>query len=112
MAPPQSQAAPVGDAANITVQVCYAPPPPAAPVMLQLKVAPGTTLAAAVALSAPALPVPATILAACRTGIWGKLRPAETVLREADRIELYRPLSAEPKEARRRRAKEKAAPAG
>lgn len=37
-------------------------------------------------------------------GVWGKVRPMEHVLREGDRIELYRPLVADPKTARRKRA--------
>ncbi|MEQ1516073.1 MAG: RnfH family protein [Usitatibacteraceae bacterium] len=36
-------------------------------------------------------------------GVWGKLRPAHYVLRDDDRIELYRPLKADPKQARRAR---------
>ena len=37
------------------------------------------------------------------TGIWGRSRPLDTVLRERDRVEIYRPLQMDPKEARRRR---------
>ncbi len=40
-----------------------------------------------------------------RVGIWGKLRPPETLLRARDRIELYRSLTVDPKEARRLRYK-------
>jgi len=39
-------------------------------------------------------------------GIFGKLAKADTVLRDKDRIEIYRPLIADPKEVRRRRAEE------
>jgi putative ubiquitin-RnfH superfamily antitoxin RatB of RatAB toxin-antitoxin module len=38
------------------------------------------------------------------TGIWSKPKPRETPLADGDRVELYRPLLADPKEARRRRA--------
>jgi len=38
-----------------------------------------------------------------RVGIWGRVRPLDTPLRERDRIEVYRPLTVDPKEARRRR---------
>lgn len=38
-----------------------------------------------------------------RIGIWGRVRPLETPLRERDRIEVYRPLTVDPKEARRLR---------
>ena len=40
-------------------------------------------------------------------GIWGKVRSQQTVLREGDRIELYRRLKADPKDARRVRAGKK-----
>lgn len=38
-----------------------------------------------------------------RCGVWGKLRPLDHPLREGDRIEVYRPLQVDPKEARRQR---------
>lgn len=38
-------------------------------------------------------------------GIWGRAATLATPLREGDRVELYRPLVVDPKEARRRRAK-------
>jgi len=38
-----------------------------------------------------------------RVGIWGRMRPLDTVLRDRDRIEVYRPLTVDPKEARRQR---------
>lgn len=36
-------------------------------------------------------------------GIWGRKCPADTVLRDGDRLELYRPLRVDPKVARRER---------
>lgn len=39
------------------------------------------------------------------TGIWGRKQPLQTVLREGDRVEIYRPLHVDPKEARRLRYK-------
>jgi putative ubiquitin-RnfH superfamily antitoxin RatB of RatAB toxin-antitoxin module len=36
-------------------------------------------------------------------GIWGCFRPPDTLLRDGDRIEVYRPLRVEPMEARRLR---------
>ena len=41
-----------------------------------------------------------------KLGIFGKLVKTDTVLRDKDRIEIYRPLIADPKEVRRRRAEE------
>ena len=40
-------------------------------------------------------------------GIFSRKVPMDQVLREGDRVEIYRPLIADPKEARRRRADEK-----
>ena len=39
-------------------------------------------------------------------GIFGKLTTLDKTLRDHDRIEIYRPLSADPKEIRRKRAAE------
>lgn len=39
-----------------------------------------------------------------QVGIFGKKKSLDTVLRDGDRVELYRPLLADPKESRRRRA--------
>lgn len=43
---------------------------------------------------------------AADVGIWGKSFPLDTPLKEGDRIEQYRPLVADPKQARHRRANE------
>jgi putative ubiquitin-RnfH superfamily antitoxin RatB of RatAB toxin-antitoxin module len=37
-------------------------------------------------------------------GIWGRAVSGDALVRDGDRIELYRPLAADPKDARRRRA--------
>lgn len=39
------------------------------------------------------------------TGIWGRKQPQQGALREHDRVEIYRPLRVDPKEARRLRYK-------
>jgi hypothetical protein len=39
-----------------------------------------------------------------RTGILGRLAPLDACLAEGDRVEIYRPLVADPKDRRRRRA--------
>ena len=39
-----------------------------------------------------------------RVGVWGKQVTPETRLRDRDRVEIYRPLIADPKEVRRERA--------
>ncbi|HUL93564.1 MAG TPA: RnfH family protein [Burkholderiales bacterium] len=42
-------------------------------------------------------------------GIYGKVVPAGTILRDGDRVEIYRPLLADPKDLRRARAARKRA---
>lgn len=43
-------------------------------------------------------------------GVFGRKAPAERVLKWGDRVEIYRPLEVDPKEARRRRAQLKKNP--
>jgi putative ubiquitin-RnfH superfamily antitoxin RatB of RatAB toxin-antitoxin module len=44
-------------------------------------------------------------LAAVRVGVFGRLVDLGRAVAAGDRIEIYRPLTADPKEARRRRAR-------
>ena len=92
---------------KLSVQVCFAPSPVAAVVMIDLLVAPGTTLADSITQSGIVARMAGLDPLQCKSGIWSKLRPAQTVLRDRDRVEIYRPLIADPKEARRRRADKK-----
>jgi putative ubiquitin-RnfH superfamily antitoxin RatB of RatAB toxin-antitoxin module len=39
--------------------------------------------------------------------VWGRWATLDSVLRDGDRVEIYRPLQADPKEVRRRRAAKK-----
>jgi putative ubiquitin-RnfH superfamily antitoxin RatB of RatAB toxin-antitoxin module len=64
---------------------------------LTLRLLAGATVADAIAQSGWELP------AALRVGIWGRPRALGDVLRDRDRIELCRPLTVDPKEARRQR---------
>ncbi len=93
----------------VRVQVCYALPDDAFLQTLQLPT--GTRLAQALAASELLQRFPALKAALdggeLKVGIFGKLKPTDTVLRDGDRIEVYRPLQADPKESRRRRAKHK-----
>lgn len=61
------------------------------------------TVAEAIAAAALATRFPAIDLSACRYGLWGREVAAGVKLREGDRVELLRPLQADPKESRRRR---------
>lgn len=45
-----------------------------------------------------------TAASAAAVGVWGKVRPSDYLLREGDRVELYRSLQANPKDARRANA--------
>lgn len=95
-------------AGQIRIQVCYAKPD--AVFLEELQVGAGTTLEQAIRASGIPEHVPDIDLTSCKAGIYGKVRPLDTVLRAGDRVEIYRPLQADPKEARRRRVikKEKA----
>lgn len=88
-------------AETIHIQVCYASD--ALQFLRALQVPVGTTLEQAVALSGLAAELPGVDVSALETGIYAKKKPRDTILREHDRIELYRPLIADPKHARRRR---------
>ena len=87
---------------DITVTVAYSP---CAGVVDEVAVSlrAGSTLADALRASGLQQRHPAHDLAQLPLGVWGALREAHGVLREADRVELYRPLEVDPKEARRRR---------
>ncbi|WP_332858763.1 RnfH family protein [Janthinobacterium svalbardensis] len=93
--------------ATIEVQVCYALPDSS--FLRSLSVPAGTTIAQAVARSGLLQAIPGIDLAINMVGIYGKRKPLDTVLHEHDRVEVYRPLQADPKEARRRRASGKPA---
>jgi putative ubiquitin-RnfH superfamily antitoxin RatB of RatAB toxin-antitoxin module len=75
-------------------------------VLLAVTVPAGTSLNAAVLASGIAEQFPGLVLADCPLGIFGKV-VADAHVRVAqpgDRIEIYRPLLADPKEVRRLRA--------
>jgi uncharacterized protein len=91
--------------ADIRVQVCYARPD--RQFLLELKVPEGTTLQSAVECSGLLAQAPEIDLGRDKAGVHGKAKPLDTVLREGDRVEIYRPLIADPKESRRRRAVKK-----
>jgi putative ubiquitin-RnfH superfamily antitoxin RatB of RatAB toxin-antitoxin module len=74
---------------------------------VQLHLPEGATLHDAVAASGVC--VRHTLLpGAFQAGIWGRLQAPDTKLRDRDRVELYRPLQVDPKEARRLRYKQRA----
>lgn len=88
----------------IHVEVAYALPHMQA--LIPLTVPEGTTLEQAVKLSGVLEKFPDIDLANSKVGIWNKVSELTAVLREKDRVEIYRPLIADPKEVRRKRAEE------
>lgn len=89
---------------KIDVEVVYALPHEQ--VLLRLKVEQGATVGEAIKLSGVLDKHPEIDLAKNKIGIFGKLCKADTALRDRDRVEIYRPLIADPKEVRRQRAEE------
>lgn len=74
--------------------------------LLKQQVATGTTALDAIQASGILNKHPEIDIATSKLGIFGKLIKPDTVLREKDRVEIYRPLIADPKEVRRKRAEE------
>jgi len=74
--------------------------------LLRLTVPRGTTVRAAALQSGMDAHFPELDLAAAPLGIFGKAvaKPDEQVLEEGERVEIYRPLIADPKEVRKQRA--------
>jgi hypothetical protein len=72
--------------------------------VVSLQVEEGTTLLEAIEQSDIAEKMPELEIDPARVGIFGKRRPADTPLADGDRVEIYRPLTADPKEVRRRMA--------
>ncbi|MCC6074238.1 RnfH family protein [Pseudomonas sp. GCM10022188] len=74
--------------------------------LLRLSVPYGTTMREAVERSGIASLFPGLELDGAPMGIFGKAvaRPEERVLKDGERVEIYRPLIADPKEARKQRA--------
>ena len=91
-------------AESINVEVVYA----LADVqeLAQLTLPEGCTVAQAIAASGLLEKYPEIDLKKNKLGVFAKLAKSETVLRDRDRVEVYRPLIADPKEVRKQRAAE------
>jgi putative ubiquitin-RnfH superfamily antitoxin RatB of RatAB toxin-antitoxin module len=87
----------------IAVEVVYALPEDQT--VIALRVPRGSTLRQALVASRVAIRFPEIDLDLAQAGIFGTRKPLWTVLDEGDRIEIYRPLRADPKQARRSRAR-------
>jgi uncharacterized protein len=88
----------------IAVEVAYARPD--VQVVMPVQVPPGATVADALSSSKIAERFPEIDLETAKVGIFGKLTRMDAVLKPRDRVEIYRPLIADPKEVRRQRAAE------
>lgn len=89
--------------AELRIEVAYCPDPGLTDLQV-LRLPSGATVADAVQASG-LLSRHGLVAEGLRTGVWGKLRSAESLLRDRDRVEIYRPLTVDPKEARRQRYK-------
>ena len=91
-------------AETIRIEVAYALPERQEVVHLALPE--GSTVQQAVLASGLSEKYPEIDVARGKYGIYSKLARLDTVLRERDRVEIYRPLIADPKEVRKQRAAE------
>lgn len=90
------------DTATITVQVCYACPNDIT--LLSLTIRADMPILDAIKVSGLIEQHPDIDLSACKFGVFGKVKSPDAKLHQGDRIEVYRPLTVDPMEARRRRA--------
>ncbi len=74
--------------------------------LLAFKVDEGMTVEAAIKQSGILSEYPDIDLTKNKVGLFGKLTKLTQVLRDKDRVEIYRPLIADPKEVRKKRAAE------
>ena len=87
----------------LRVEVAYCPQPGTADIV-PLRLPPGTTVADALQRSG-LVPRHGLATQTLKVGVWSRVKEMQTVLRDLDRVEIYRPLLVDPKEARRQRYK-------
>ena len=87
---------------KVIVEVVYALP--GAQEIVEVELEQGATVEAALDASGIAARHPEIDLKTQRIGVWGRPVTLATEVRDRDRVEIYRALSADPKQARRRRA--------
>ena len=88
---------------QLTVEVIYARPDIQEPI--KVSVPKGATIRAAIERSRITERYPEIDLALNKVGIYGELRSLGDTVQAGDRVEIYRPLLIDPKEARRQLAK-------
>nr|WP_207146450.1 RnfH family protein [Ectothiorhodospira mobilis] len=84
------------------IEVAYAKPDDQA--VLEVTLPAGATVEEAIRASGILERFPEIDLSTNKVGIYGKLTRLDAPLRDRDRVEIYRPLIADPRAARRRRA--------
>ena len=87
---------------SINVQVVYAKPDRQDVIALSLPA--GASVRQAIEASGLLARHADIDLAKAKVGIFGKLSKPDATLRDRDRVEIYRPLIADPKEVRKQRA--------
>lgn len=88
----------------LSIDVVYAKPERQE--LVHLKLAPGSTLKQAVEASGLLQRYPELDPEKLKLGVYSKLSKPDAPLRDRDRVEIYRPLIADPKEVRKKRAEE------
>lgn len=88
----------------MSIEVCYAMSDKQE--VVRLKLPAGSTLQQSLEASGLLGKYPEIDLKKNKFGIWNKLSKLDAALRDKDRIEIYRPLIADPKEVRKQRAAE------
>ena len=91
--------------ATIRVEIAYAEPERQKIITLTMNE--GATLKQAVERSCMVRFFPYLDLQKATFGVFSLPRPLDYVLRDGDRVEIYRPLIADPKEMRRQRARQR-----
>ena len=88
----------------LNVEVCYAMS--GKQEVVRVRIPEGATLQQGLDASGLLAKYPEIDIRKNKFGIWNKLSKLDAVLRDKDRIEIYRPLIADPKEVRKQRAAE------
>jgi putative ubiquitin-RnfH superfamily antitoxin RatB of RatAB toxin-antitoxin module len=73
--------------------------------VIEVELAEGADIAAALEAARVRQRWPELELDRCEVGVWSRISPRDTRLREGDRVEVYRPLAADAKAMRRERAR-------
>lgn len=93
---------------NISVTVLYSPAPREI-FETTLDLPQGASLGDALQASGVLVQFPGIVQAQAAVGVWGRKARLEQALQDGDRVEIYRPLTADPMEARRTRFKRQGA---